>query len=282
MAFVKKPVSEANLQQREEFGWDHEHHTIDNYYCRVVYTDEMHVDPSSQAVGDILREEGHRYDDENIMERLPKEGGKFHVAGWVNWFEKCEKLEFYNDEEDEIEQPAMPPKPRRRPARETEAQFHQRLVEWEALKPHPVEKRVQGNHMTQKYYTERLLPVYIDAVSNLQRKYGGKFLLQEDGDPSHGMKKEGLARQLKRASGVTNIRHPAQSPDLNPIEACWNIVKNRLRRRIFYSDDDMRAAIQEEWDKVTMEEIRARIRELPDRCKRLRNNGGRRIKTALW
>ena len=216
------------------------------------------------------------------MERLPKEGGKFHVAGWVNWYEKCDKLEFYNDEEDEIEQPPMAPKPRRRPTRESEAQFQQRLVEWEATRPHLIEKKVQGNHMTQKYYTERLLPVYIDAIDRLKGRYGGTWFLQEDGDPSHGIRKEGLAQQPKDRRNCQNITHPAQSPDLNPIEACWNILKNRLRRRVFFGDEDMRAAIQEEWDKITMEEIRKRISELPERCERLRNNGGRAIKTALW
>ena len=51
------------------------------------------------------------------MERQPKEGAKFHIAGWVSWYAKCDKLEFYNDEEDEIEQSAMPPRPRRGPTR---------------------------------------------------------------------------------------------------------------------------------------------------------------------
>lgn len=106
--------------------------------------------------------------------------------------------------------------------------------------------------------------------------------MQEDGDPSHGMRREGLAQQLKEANWINNLKHPAQSPDLNPIEACWNILKNRLRRRIFYGDEDMRACIQEEWDKITMQEIRRRIGGMPSRCKRLTNNGGKAIKTALW
>lgn len=158
-----------NREERVTYGYDHAEHNIDDYWSHVVFTDEMHVDLSSQVVvGDILREEGTRYDDENIMERLPKEGSKFHVAGWVNWYAKCDKLEFYNDEEDTVEQPPMPPKPRRRPKNETEEQYNQRLLEWEALKPHEVEKKVSGNHMTQKYYVERLLPVYIDAVQQLR------------------------------------------------------------------------------------------------------------------
>jgi hypothetical protein len=86
------------------------------------------------------------------------------VAAWITWFDKAEKLEFYKDEEEHEEQPPMPPRPRRRPTTESEDEYQARLREWEALKPHKVDVKPQGNSMTQKYYTERLLPVYIEAI----------------------------------------------------------------------------------------------------------------------
>jgi transposase len=49
---------------------------------------------------------------------------------------------------------------------------------------------------------------------------------------------------------------PYTEPDLNPIEGIWNIIKQRLRRRIFHSEEEVKAALQEEWDKITMTEIR--------------------------
>ena len=51
------------------------------------------------------------------------------MAGWVNWYGKADKLEFYNDEEDYIDQPPMPPKPRRRPKTETDVEYEARLKE---------------------------------------------------------------------------------------------------------------------------------------------------------
>jgi len=72
------------------------------------------------------------------------------------------------------------------------------------------------------------------------------WYLQEDGDPSHGMRKRGLAEEYKEAYNIKNLKHPAQSPDLNPIEAIWNIIKQRLHCRIFNSDKEVKAAIQEE------------------------------------
>jgi hypothetical protein len=46
----------------------------------MIYTDEAHVDPTSQAVGDILREQGTRDLLENIEERPPLKGVRFHIA----------------------------------------------------------------------------------------------------------------------------------------------------------------------------------------------------------
>jgi hypothetical protein len=77
--------------------------------------------------------------------------------------------------------------------------------------------------MTQKYYVERLLPIYIDAVKNLRERdptYADEYELQEDGDPSHGLKRVGLAQELKDTYKVRNFTHLPQSPDLNPIKAC--------------------------------------------------------------
>ena len=136
--------------------------------------------------------------------------------------------------------------------------------------------------MTQKYYTERLLPIYIKAIQQARDQEPGPWVLQEDGDPSHGIRKEGLARKLKDLNSIVNFKHPAQSPDLNPIEAIWNIIKQRLRQRIFYSDEEVKEALQEEWSKVTIDEIRKRILDMPARCLRLTKNGGKAIKTALW
>jgi hypothetical protein len=216
------------------------------------------------------------------MERREQRRTAFHIAAWINWYGKAEKLEFYNNEEDTIEQPLMPPKPRRRPTTETQEEYEARVKEWEATKPHKVEKKVAGNHMTQKYYTERLLPVYIKAVQEQRLQHTDQVYLQEDGDPSHGMRKDGLARQLKVVNWVINIKHPAQSPDLNPIEGIWNIIKQRLRRRVFYTDEEVKQALQKEWDKITLEEIRSRIGDMPGRCCCFINNRGKAIKTAKW
>ena len=111
------------------------------------------------------------------------------------------------------------------------------------MKLHKVEKRVKGNYMTQKYYVERLFPIYVKAVQNERLRTQNQVYLQENSDPSHGIWKEGLATQLKEANWVINIKHPAQSPDLNPIEGIWNMIKQRVRKRHFFSDEEVKQAL---------------------------------------
>jgi hypothetical protein len=112
-AYVKKKIPPKTLQTREDYGKEHKSKTIDGWWAYIFFTDEAHIDPTSQQVGYILREDGHREDSENIQQRGKKEGVKLHIVGWVNWHKKCERLEFYNDEEKHVEQPKGPPKPRK-------------------------------------------------------------------------------------------------------------------------------------------------------------------------
>jgi hypothetical protein len=120
--------------------------------------------------------------------------------------------------------------------------------------------------MTQKFYTDNILPQHLAHIKYLQQKYKRKILFQEDGDPSHGHRNSASApAQLKRASHITNLKHPAQSPELNPIEAIWMIMKKRLRGGRWQTVAEFKAAIEREWRRITLSQIRRRIREMQAR-----------------
>jgi hypothetical protein len=95
-------------QKGLSYGNAHIYQPIFEFLVHIVCTDEAHVDPTSQAQGRVLREEGHRDDPEKIEER-PHVG--FHIAAWG----KAERRRFYHDEEDTVGEiaPAYPQKLRR-------------------------------------------------------------------------------------------------------------------------------------------------------------------------
>ena len=142
--------------------------------------------------------------------------------------------------------------------------------------------------MTQKYYTERLLPTYVTAVQ--QARLNGhsspsgtpNWILQEDGDPSHGHKTQGLATACREANWVPLLNHPPQSPDLNPQEGCWNILKQQVRLRDWNSLEELKEVIQQEWQGITLDQVRRRIAEMPNRCRLLVKTGGQCIRSARW
>jgi hypothetical protein len=83
-AYVKKLLSRKNRGERVHYGAAHQHKTIHDFWQFIYFTDEAHLDPSSQAQGCILRERGTRTDAENIEERGEKTGVKLHIYAWVN------------------------------------------------------------------------------------------------------------------------------------------------------------------------------------------------------
>ena len=81
--FVKKKISDKNKAERVKYAQEHVDKSIEDFWSYIFFTDEAYIDPTSQAVGDILRERGTRYNDENIQERGEKLGVRFHVAVWI-------------------------------------------------------------------------------------------------------------------------------------------------------------------------------------------------------
>ena len=98
--------------------------------------------------------------------------------------------------------------------------------------------------MLQEFYAKKILFTYIKEIQALEERYHHRFRLQEDGDPSHGNKStNNPCARLKRDADLLILVHPAQSPDLNPIEACWQIMKQRLRGGTWNTVEEFKAAI---------------------------------------
>jgi len=68
---------------------------------------------------------------------------------------------------------------------------------------------------------------------------------------------------------------PAQSPDLNPIENIWRMIKYSLAKRsVARSVVELDRQIQQEWDVVTQETIQTLIESMPHRIAEVINAHG--------
>jgi hypothetical protein len=129
---------------------------------------------------------------------------------YINYYEKG-PLEFYNDKKDMLPKPKKPQRPQRSKY-ENDEQWNERLKEWEANLPPDVEQEPKGNHITQKYYTEKLLPLYAAALHKARRNDldGASWWFQDDNDPSYSTRStRNLAYNFKQDNWMPLVIHPA-------------------------------------------------------------------------
>ena len=83
-------------------------------------------------------------------------------------------------------------------------------------------------------------------------------LFMEDGNSAHGHKSTtNCCARWRSTHGIILMPHPSTSPDMNPIEKSWGWIKQRLHRRKHQltNEEEMRAAVTEEWNAIPQEWI---------------------------
>ncbi len=88
------------------------------------------------------------------------------------------------------------------------------------------------------------------------------FIFQQDLAPAHTAKG---TKSWFNDHGVTVLGWPANSPDLNPIENLWGIVKRKMRDTRPNNADDLKAAIKETWASIPPQQCHKLIPSMPRR-----------------
>ncbi len=99
-------------------------------------------------------------------------------------------------------------------------------------------------------------------LPSADKLYGdADFILQQDLAPAH------TAKGTKKAGSIhhTVLDWPANSPDLNPIEHLWGIVKRKMRDTRPNNANDLKAAIEATWALITPEQCHRLIVFMPSR-----------------
>ncbi len=85
-------------------------------------------------------------------------------------------------------------------------------------------------------------------LPSTDKLYGyADFIFQQDLAPAHAAKG---TKSWFNDHGVTVLDWPANSPDLNPIENLWGIVKRKMRDTRPNNADDLKAAIKATWASI--------------------------------
>ena len=121
--------------------------------------------------------------------------------------------------------------------------------------------RIQGTVNADVY--KRLLTQH--AVPCLQNFVDPVFM--QDNAPCHKSKK---VMQFLSQEGITVMKWPAQSPDLNPIENLWKVIGDNAMKKSPKTVDELWNALLEEWENVDQA-----------LCKKLINSCGRRCAAVI-
>ena len=94
---------------------------------------------------------------------------------------------------------------------------------------------------------------------------------QQDNAPQHSSH---LARRWFHNHGVDLIDFPPYSPDLNPIENLWSILKARIETRLARTTDEVERVLKEEWEALDKELLASLAASMPTRCAAVVANHG--------
>ena len=113
-----------------------------------------------------------------------------------------------------------------------------------------------------------------DLLPNANLLYPRSWTLAEDNSTSH----QGEAKPILKALRPRPLKWPSRSPDLNPIENFWALLKRSVKRRFPQDLDELEECIFDEWDNMPNNVVENLCNFFPDRIRKVKISRGKKIK----
>lgn len=109
-------------------------------------------------------------------------------------------------------------------------------------------------------YLEILKGPMLRSLRNLFGRHNAIF--QQDNAPVYTAK---LVKGWLDQQAFTVLDWPPQSPDMNPIEHCWDAIGRKLAQRHHNSKADLLVSLREEWEALPTDYLRRLVESMPKR-----------------
>jgi len=124
--------------------------------------------------------------------------------------------------------------------------------------------------MNAEFYVE----ILCRHLPEIEELLGDEWWFQQDNDPKHTSH---CAQNFLQDNMPEVIDWPSNSPDLNPIENLWSIVKRNVEKKMPKNTDDLRLFMVKEWDDIPESTLIGLVGSMKRRCELIIENNGERI-----
>jgi hypothetical protein len=144
---------------------------------------------------------------------------------------------------------------------------------WGCITAHgPGPLRVVSGRMDQHQYLQILKECLPGVISKYEMDKD-KVIFQHDNDPKH--KAKSVQKWLDE-EGYNVMEWPSQSPDLNPIENLWAILKKKVYECEPPPEnlDELEVRVKEMWNTIISNECAKLVASMRDRIKKVKKAKG--------